>query len=374
MIEQKTQVSDLRNIMRLIRSENVGPKTFRQLITMYGSPIKALEHLEELARLGGKKSKYIIAGNDLVEKELEDCLNMDVEIISYEDPRYPNAWASIDDMPPVIFVKGQASALNMKAIGIVGARNCSLNGIKLAKNFASAFAKNGIATVSGMARGIDTAAHEASIDYMTIAVLAGGVDHIYPQENKALYEKIAKEGLIISEHPPKTAPLTQHFPQRNRMISGLAAAVLIVEASLKSGSLITARYATKQERAVFAVPGSPLDPRSSGCNALIQNGVAEIALAPESIIEYVNSMQWCFSEPTQITSFAGLRGVELDDIIINQYRTIISSMIGYSEVDIEDILLELGIPFDILNLILLEMELAGKIFRSFGNKVIRIEE
>jgi len=260
------------DILRLIRSENVGPKTFFNLIKFFGSVTRALENVEDFSVKGGRSKPIKVYSKDSALKELKELEKNNSYLITYKDLNYSELLLQIPDFPPVLSCKCNISLLNHeKIIAIVGARNSSVNGKAFAAKLSKDLVKAGYVTVSGLARGIDSAVHSSSLGN-TIAVIAGGIDHIYPPENKALYEEIAKNGLLLAELPIGFKPLSQHFPQRNRIISGLALATIVIETGMKSGSLITANFALEQNRDVFAVPGFPLDPRCMGSNQLIKNG------------------------------------------------------------------------------------------------------
>lgn len=246
--------------LRLSRSENVGPVTFRRLLHRFGSAAAALEALPELVRRGGRTAIRVCTAEE-AEQEIESLRGAEGRFLGLFEPDYPHALRAIDDAPPVLAVLGNATLLSQPILGMVGSRNASLNGSRLAERLARDLGAAGFVIASGLARGIDTAAHEGALKTGTIAVVAGGVDVVYPKENKKLYDKIVDQGAVISEQPLGSSPVARHFPRRNRIISGLAKGVLVIEAHLRSGSLITARSAADQGRDVFAVPGSPLDPR-----------------------------------------------------------------------------------------------------------------
>ncbi len=258
--------------LRLIRTENVGPITFRQLLRRFGSADAALDALPDLARRGGRARPIRICSAAAARCELEALEALDARLIALFEPDYPLALAALDDAPPLICCFGLPHLLQRNAVAVVGARNASANGRRQARQIAAELGSAGLLVVSGMARGIDAAAHEGALDSGTVAVVAGGVDVIYPEENGALYGEIKARGVVLSEMPAGTVPQARHFPRRNRLISGMALGTLVVEAAPHSGSLITARFALDQGREVLAVPGSPLDPRARGCNDLIRQG------------------------------------------------------------------------------------------------------
>ena len=268
--------------LRLIRTDSIGPRTFRALINRFGSAALALEALPDVSRKAGKP--VIPCPVDDAEREMRDARRAGVRFIALGEAEYPASLQAVDTAPPLLAVRGRIEALKRPAIGMVGARNASAIGMKFTAQLAHAFAEAGFLVVSGLARGIDTAAHEASCMRGTVAVLAGGPDCIYPAQNKALLERLLENGAAISEMPMGWEPRTRDFPRRNRLISGMSLGVVVVEAARGSGSLITARFALEQGRDVFAVPGSPLDPRAAGVNDLIRQG-AILCSEPAHVID-----------------------------------------------------------------------------------------
>ncbi|WP_290690751.1 MULTISPECIES: DNA-processing protein DprA [unclassified Haematobacter] len=257
--------------LRLIRSARVGVLTFRRLLAEHGSALRALEALPALAAASGARD-YRPAGAALARAEIAAGRAAGARLLFEGEPDYPRLLAEIPDAPPLLWALGDISLLTRPLVALVGARNASSLGIRMARRLAGALAEAGFPVVSGLARGIDTAAHEAALPHGTIAVQAGGIDVIYPRENTDLAARIGASGLRLSEQPPGMQPLARHFPQRNRIVSGLSHAVVVVEAAPRSGSLITARNALDQGREVMAVPGHPLDERAGGCNLLIREG------------------------------------------------------------------------------------------------------
>jgi len=258
--------------LRLIRIENVGPVTFRHLLRRYGTAAKALGALPDLARRGGRRRPVVIPPAAEIAAELDAIDSLGARAIALCEPEYPPSLRAIEDAPPLLLCLGHVHLLRKPAVAIVGARNASANGRRLAERIASDLATQGLVVVSGLARGIDAAAHGGALEGGTIAVMAGGPDVFYPEENVGLYREIDERGAIVGEMPPGTVPQARHFPRRNRLVSGLALGTLVVEAAPRSGSLITARLALEQGREVMAVPGSPLDPRARGCNDLLRQG------------------------------------------------------------------------------------------------------
>ena len=264
--------------LRLLRSRRVGPSTFHRLLAEHGSAAAALDALPAVARAAGV-ADYRPCQPGVAEAELRAGEAAGARLLTCADPAYPAALRDLPDAPPVLWIMGDPAILARPAIALVGARNASSLGLRMAKSLAADLSAQGFAVVSGLARGIDTAAHRASLDHGTVAVMAGGVDVIYPAENTRLSQDIPRTGLRLSEHPPGLVPQARHFPARNRLISGLARAVVVVEAAAKSGSLITARTALDQGRDVMAVPGHPIDARAAGCNMLIRDGATLVRTA-----------------------------------------------------------------------------------------------
>jgi DNA processing protein len=272
--ERRLSAGERRDWLRLARSENVGPVTFHQLVRRYGSASKALEALPELSRRGGRSVPLRVPSSRDADGEIAAGERLGAQLIVTAEAAFPPPLAALDPPPPLIWARGRVALLARPAVAIVGARIASAAGQRFARGLANELGQAGYAIVSGMARGIDAAAHEGSMATGSIAVLAGGVDDVYPPEHHALYARLATEGIVVSESPPGMAAQARDFPRRNRLISGLARAVVVVEAEMRSGSLITARLAAEQGREVLAVPGSPLDPRAKGTNDLIRQGAA----------------------------------------------------------------------------------------------------
>ncbi len=286
--------------LRLSMSENVGPQTFRTLMKRYGSAAEALAAIPELARKGGLGRTPRLYGIDAARRDMERAHQIGGRFVAMAEPDYPPLLRTADTAPPLLCIKGDASLLTKSAVAIVGARNASAVARKFTRQIAQEIGGEGHVIVSGLARGIDTAAHEASVETGTIAVMAGGIDVVYPPENEALHAAIGERGVVVSEMTPGTPPSEKHFPRRNRIISGIARALVVVEAAVRSGSLITARYAAEQGREVFAVPGSPLDPRCEGTNRLIRDGAAMLMSARDvldALAAERTPQQLSFSEP-----------------------------------------------------------------------------
>lgn len=354
--------------LRLIRTENVGPVTFRQLIGRYKSAIAALEILPELAKRGGRKKPLIACPMANINKELDELDKMGGQLIVLGDNLYPVPLAATEDAPPILMGLGHTHLLENKNFAIVGARNASAVGLKTAQIFSQKLGEAGYVISSGMARGIDAMAHKGAIATGTIAVLAGGVDVIYPRENKEIYHAIKESGLIISEMPAKTQPQARHFPRRNRIISGLAAGVLVVEATQRSGTLITARLASEQGREVFAIPGSPLDPRSKGPNNLIKQG-AQLTETIEDILEVLSLMDGrSIAEPQYDLFSPAVAEVAENEYFDNTYD-VIKEKLSHTAIAIDELIRLTELPPAMVQTVLLELELAGEITRHAGNRV-----
>lgn len=367
LISASPENSETLDWLQLIRSENVGPKTFLDLIGFYGSAINALEALPELAKRGGKKAIKILSRHD-AEKEMERVTKIGAAIITLNDESYPKLLKEIADPPPVITVRGNLELLNKDAIAVVGARNASLNGCHFASKLAGDLGREGYIVISGLARGIDTSAHRATVETGTVAVIAGGIDNIYPKENEKLYEEIASNGAIISELAFGVVPQPKNFPQRNRIISGMSFGTVIVEAAMKSGSLITARLALEQGREVFAVPGHPADPRCHGPNKLIKDGASLVESAAD-VIQALNAQRREIftdkSEPPFITPPTPLSRLGT----VEGARGEVLKILSHAPTVIDDIIHATTLPVGIVMTVILELELAGKIERRSGNKV-----
>ncbi len=358
--------------LRLIRSENIGPVSFRQLLNRYGAATTALDALPDLARRGGRRKALRIATVANAEQEMEAVVALGGRHIFIGEPDYPLPLAQISDAPPALSLLGRSDMLAKPTIGIVGARNASTNGKRFAEALARTLAKGGIVVASGLARGIDAAAHTGALAGDTVAVVAGGADVIYPKENTTLYESIREHGAILSEMPPGTEPTARHFPNRNRIISGLSLGVVVVEAALRSGSLITAQQAGEQGREVFAVPGFPLDPRARGTNDLIRNGATLIESA-DDILESIHSgSDSGLFEPPE-TTFRGACADETETTELATARHRLLECLGYAPVTVDALVRDAYLSPATVWLVLLELEIAGRIERRPGNQVVLVE-
>ncbi|HUS97646.1 MAG TPA: DNA-processing protein DprA [Hyphomicrobiaceae bacterium] len=324
--------------LRLIRSEQVGPVTFRNLINHFGGAQQALEALPELSRQGGLKRPIRICSRRDAEHELVAARAIGATPLFTIEPGYPRPLASLDQPPPLIYVKGRVELLGMPAIALVGSRRCSAAGQAMARQLATRLGVEGLVIISGLARGIDAAAHHAALESGTIAVLAGGLDRIYPPENEALHHAIADKGCLVTERPPGFQPRGQDFPRRNRIISGVSLAVVVIEAAERSGSLITARIAAEQGRHVYAVPGHPLDPRAHGTNRLIRSGATMVTCADDILEDISSSFGIPMAQPPGDGGFhepEPARGGQPPIEISETDRTRVQSALGTSPVDLD---------------------------------------
>lgn len=354
--------------LQLARSEGIGPITFRRLLERYGTAQRAAEKVPELAKNGGRAKPLKIIPLKQAQDEAEKIEKLGAKLIVFGDPEYPPQLAAIEDAPMTLTVLGNANLLSKQAIGIVGSRNASLQGRKFAENLAGELGRAGLTIISGLARGIDTAAHGASLASGTVAVVAGGVDVVYPAENKTLYDHIAAGGAIVAENELGTQPMAQHFPRRNRIISGLSLGVVIVEGTLKSGSLITAHVAADQGREVYAVPGHPMDPRAGGPNALIRDG-ATLVTGPRDILDSLARLKEMriVREPDLPPSTFAVPDPDPD--MLADARNLLVPLLCTVPVGVDDLIRETKLPAPVVQTILLELELGGKLTRHPGNRV-----
>ena len=352
--------------LRLARTETVGPATFAQLIARFGNAVAALKEVPRLARRGGGEELRIPSDDDAV-RELEALLALGGRLIASCEPDFPNGLAAIEPPPPLLSAIGNAALLSREMIAVVGARNASALGRKLANTLARELSDAGLVVASGLARGIDAAAHEGALGSGTCAVVAGGVDIVYPPENAALHARIRAEGCIVSEMSLGQAPQARHFPRRNRIISGLSRGVVIVEAAEGSGSLITANYALEQGREIFAVPGSPLDPRAKGTNRLLREGATLTESAEDVLAGLRPILGHAFREPGRdgpLPPTDSASEAEADRI-----RSLVEEALGPAPVEIDEIVRLCRAPAAVVLIILLELELAGRVTRYPGNRV-----
>jgi DNA processing protein len=344
------------------------------MLRRFGSARAALDALPRLARRGERTATVAAPTRAAVEAELAALHRAGAHLVCWGEPGYPSALAAIEDAPPILTVLGEAQLLQRPMIAMVGARNASANGRRLARDLASELGRGGLVVISGLARGIDAAAHLGSLETGSVAVVAGGVDIVYPAENRGLYDALARQGAIAAELPLGTEPQARHFPRRNRIISGMALGVVVVEAAARSGSLITARFALEQGREVFAVPGSPLDPRARGCNELLRRG-ATLTETAEDVLSQLGS-QLAAAEPirrpppiaadvaTRLPAPPADEPAE-DDAGLE----LILERLGPTPVPVDELVRQCQMSAAAVATLLLELELAGRIERHPGNLV-----
>jgi len=369
--EQIANSPDLWATLRLARSSGIGPVSYFRLISKYGSAQEVAAMLEAATRKGPSKIQLVPPETITSELERSDALNARYWVTGSED--YPPALTQLDDAPLILTILGNKSCLSKSTIGVVGARNCSAGGTKITRKICSELAQEGFTIVSGMARGIDTVAHEASLDAGTVACLAGGVDVIYPQENAGLYGQIIENGLIVSEMAPGVKPQARHFPRRNRIISGLSLGIIVIEAAYKSGSLITANYAASQNRDVFAVPGSPLDPRAQGCNQLIRDGAVLVQKAADIINEYESMPLLRATKPkpsraNPIKTTSAWKPSQTQKLPTSK----IIDLLSPTPIHIDELIRLSGIPAEDILTEFIQLEISGDVTRHAGGKYSRI--
>lgn len=355
--------------LRLIRSDNIGPATFRELINHFGSADAALDALPDLSRRGGAARTLKITSVAEAEREIEFAHKHGAVFIGIGEPDYPPALRQIDAAPPLIAAKGDLSVATLPAVGVVGARNASISGAKFAAMMARDIGRAGYGVVSGLARGIDTAAHRATVESGTIAALAGGLDQPYPPENLGLLDEITHgRGLAISEMPFGWEPRARDFPRRNRLIAGMALGVVVIEAAARSGSLITARLAGEFGRLVFAVPGSPLDPRCEGTNRLLKDG-ATVTTGPQDVLEALAPISQLdlFSPPD--VEEPNSDGRDMAPPPSDDDRSRIVEALGPTPVEVDDVIRHTRLSPSAVYLVLLELDIARRLERHPGGFV-----
>ncbi|ESX24339.1 DNA-processing protein DprA [Mesorhizobium sp. LSJC264A00] len=353
--------------LRLIRTQNVGPASFRELINRFGSAEAALEMLPELMISGGAKRIMRIPSVEEAEAELDAASENGARFVGIGEADYPPMLKNMDNPPPLIAVKGEAAVFRLPAVAIVGARNASLAGIKMARMLSADLGRDGYVIVSGLARGIDTAAHQGSLSTGTVGVLAGGLDVPYPPENIGLCDDIAERGgAVISEMPFGWQPRAQDFPRRNRLVAGAALGLVVIEAAQRSGSLISARLAGEMGRLVFAVPGSPLDPRCAGSNGLLKDGatlVTEAADVSGAIAPLAGTRTRSIAPPEKAPDFSATPPPGEDE------RSGVLEVLGPTPVGVDEIIRHTGLNAAQVSMVLLELDLAGRIERHAGGNV-----
>jgi DNA processing protein len=360
--------------LRLCRTETIGPITFYAMLRRFGSARAALEALPRLARRDNRHRAVVAMNRAAADAELVALDRAGARLVCWGEPEYPVALAAVEDAPPILTVLGQAQLLARQMVAVVGARNASASGRRLARDLAASLGSAGLVVISGLARGIDAASHLGAIETGTVAVQAGGVDIVYPEENRGLYEVIARQGAIVAELPLGSEPQARHFPRRNRIISGMALGVVVVEAAAHSGSLITARFALEQGREVFAVPGSPLDPRCRGSNDLLKHGAALVETA-EDVLSQLDPLRQPVAPrrhaaaarastpplpPTEAASEPAADEAGLDLVL---------SMLGSTPVPVDELVRQCQLTAAAVASLVLELELAGRVERHPGNLV-----
>jgi DNA processing protein len=372
--------------LRLIRSENVGPVTFRDLINHFGGAEEALTALPTLSRKAGRRGAIKICSFEAAEEELAAAERIGAQPLFTIEPGYPPLLAHIEVPPPLLYVKGDVSLLSRRAVAIVGSRDASSAGQKLTRLLATKLGEAGFVVVSGLARGIDGVAHTAALATGTVAVLAGGVDILYPPEHADLYGQIGVSGCLVSEMPPGFTPRGQDFPRRNRIISGISYGVVVVEAARRSGTLITARMAGEQGREVFAVPGHPLDPRAEGTNHLLRSGATLVTSAGDILealepivtrripqltpvtagtLEDQRAADWLAPRPPSAAPVTLPGSGDCDAV----YQAL-----GPAPVNIDELCRTTGLPIRSVQVALIELALAGRIERHGAQLVSRIDQ
>lgn len=349
--------------LRLARTPNVGPVTFAQLLRRYGTAAAALDALPALAARGGKR--LTPADRATAERDLILAAKVGARVLAKVDAEYPPRLLQADDAPPVLYAMGDGRLAAKPCIAIVGARNASALGVRFARQLAGELGESGLVVISGLARGIDAAAHQGSLATGTIAVLGTGIDVAFPPENEALYGEVVKQGLLLSEYLPGTPASPGNFPRRNRIIAGSALGTVVVEGAVKSGSLLTARMALDYGREVFAVPGSPLDPRAQGPNGLIKQG-ATLIQGGGDVLEVLRPiMVGGLAAPTSTASLAPPD----DDFSLEKDRAKVLELLSPSPVGIDELTRQSGVSPGALSTVILELELAGRVRRYPGHKV-----
>jgi DNA processing protein len=346
--------------LRLARSPGIGPVTYRQLIARFGSARAALDAVPDLARRGGGSAPKLFS-RDQAEREIDRVEKLGARYLVLGQGLYPRLLAEMEDAPPLLMAEGDLGLLERQAVAIVGARNASAAACRFARGLAHDLGGEGLAVVSGLARGIDSAAHDGALETGTIAIIAGGIDVFYPPENEERQRAIGERGLLLAEMPPGTEPRARHFPYRNRIIAGISVGTVVVEAAPRSGSLITARLAAEAGREVMAVPGSPLDPRAQGCNQLIRDGATLIQTAAdvaEAIRIPSSSVQ---SPPARFEPAEELNGKDVFGDI--------EELLGPPPVPVDEIIRLSGASSGAVQMALLELDLAGRLERHAGGRV-----
>ena len=354
-------IEDLVDRLRLLRTPGVGPVTFRQLFIRFGTAAAALAALPDLARRGGGKAPAV-RSRDEAEREITRVERLGARFLVLGQGLYPQLLAELADAPPVIIAKGNLNLLDKQCVAIVGARNASAAACRFARALAYDLGQRDNVIVSGLARGIDTAAHDGSLETGTVGIIAGGIDVFYPPENEGRQRALYEHGLVIAEMPPGTEPRARHFPYRNRIIAGMSAGTVVVEAAPRSGSLITARLAAEAGREVMAVPGSPLDPRAQGCNQLIREGATLVQNAAD-VMEAIGSIS------ASVRSAPSPYQPPVEEFHDDDALGLVEGLLGPSPVPVDEIIRLSGASSGAVQMALLELDLAGRLDRHAGNRV-----
>lgn len=356
--------------LRLFRTDSIGPITYRDLLTHFSTAEDVLKHLPDLVTKSGRKKALTVYPKSKAEDELAALSKLGGTALFVDTAGYPDRLAAIDDAPPVLFALGFPDLLNRDSVAVVGARNASAAGRKITRTLAKDLSDRGLVITSGLARGVDAAAHAAALAGGTVACLAGGADSIYPRENEALYWDIRDQGCIVSEMSLGTKAQARHFPRRNRIVSGLSLGVLVTEAAERSGTLITARFALEQGREVFAVPGSPLDPRAKGTNSLIRQGACLVESVQDIIDELEGLKSRLAREDDDLPLFRGLSNApDIDQKDLD----LILELLGPTPVHLDEIIRESGCDAGTVQSAVLLLEIGGHALRYSGGRVARIE-
>ena len=354
-------IEDLVDRLRLLRTPGIGPVTFRQLIARFGAPSAALAAVPDLARRGGGNAPALRTVAD-TEREIARVQKLGGKFLAIGQGLYPRLLAELEDAPPLLIAKGNLNLLDRQAIAIVGARNASAAACRFARGLAHDLGQHHLVVVSGLARGIDSAAHDGALDTGTIGVIAGGIDVFYPPENEERQKALYERGLVLAEMPPGTEPRARHFPYRNRIIAGMSSGTVVVEAAPRSGSLSTARLAAEAGREVLAVPGSPLDPRAQGCNQLIRDGATLVQNAAD-VVEAIRPFA------SQVRSASSNYEVAAEPMNGEDALGMVEELLGPSPVPVDEIIRLSGAPSGAVQMALLELDLAGRLDRHAGGKV-----
>jgi DNA processing protein len=360
--------------LRLCRTETIGPVSFYAMLRRFGSAQAALDALPRLARRGEHARPIAAVTQAEAEAELAALHRIGGRLVCWGEPSYPDALAAIEDPPPVLSVLGEAELLLRPMVAVVGARNASANGRRIARELAASLGRGGVVVISGLARGIDAAAHHGGLETGSVAVVAGGVDVVYPEENRGLYDALTQHGTVVAELPLGIEPQARHFPRRNRIISGMALGVVVVEAAAHSGSLITARFALEQGREVFAVPGSPLDPRARGCNDLLRHG-AVLTETAEDVLSHLGRELRYGKPPHPVPSASRATAPNPQEPVAPQpvgdeaeFERILERL-GPTPVAVDELVRQCQMSAATVATVLLELELAGRVERHPGNLV-----